>query len=41
MATYSFTVYVITDDTYKDIAEDFEIRFDTSNYDLHRPLPKG
>ena len=29
------------DDIYKDITEDVEIRFDTSNYDLDRPLPKG
>ena len=25
----------------KDIAEDFEARFDTSNYELNRPLLKG
>ena len=25
-----------TDDIYKDIAEDVEIRFDTSNYELDR-----
>ena len=30
-----------TDDIYKDIAKDIEIRFDTSNYELDRPLPKG
>ena len=30
-----------TDDIYKDIAEDTETRFDTSNYDLNRPLSKG
>ena len=30
-----------TDDTYENIAEDFEARFDTSNYELDRPLPKG
>ena len=24
-----------------DIAEDVETRFDTSNYELDRPLPKG
>ena len=36
-----FTVYIKTDDTYKDIAEDVEKRFDTSNYELGRPLPKG
>ena len=26
---------------YKDIAEDVETRFDSSNYELDRPLPKG
>ena len=36
----SFIVYIKTDDIYKDIAEDIKIRFDTSNYDLKRPLPK-
>ena len=30
-----------TDDIYKDIADDVETRFDTSNYELDRPLPKG
>ena len=30
-----------TDDIYGDIAEDIETRFDTSNYELDRPLPKG
>ena len=29
------------DGIYKDIAEDVETRFDTSNYELERPLPKG
>ena len=29
------------DDIYKDIAEDVEIIFNTSNYELDRPLPKG
>ena len=37
----SFTVYVKTDDIYKDIAEDAETRFDTSNYVLERPLLRG
>ena len=41
MDTGSFTVYIKTDDIYKDIAEDVETRFDTSNYQLERPLPKG
>ena len=27
-------------DIYKDIAEDVETRFDTSNYELDRPLQK-
>ena len=29
-----------TDDIYKDIAEDSETRFDTSNFELDRPLSK-
>ena len=38
---YGFIVYIKTDDIYKDIAEDLQTRFDTSNYELKRPLPKG
>ena len=30
-----------TGDIHKDIAEDVETRFDTSNYELGRPLSKG
>ena len=30
-----------TVDIYKDIAEDVEARFDTSNYESDRPLPIG
>ena len=41
MNTDSFIVYIKTDDIYKDIAEDVETRLDTSNYEFHRPLPKG
>ena len=41
MDTDSFIVYIKTDYIYKDIAEDFETRFDTWNYELDRPLPKG
>ena len=41
MDTDSFIVYITTHDIYKDIAEDVETRFDTSNYELHTPLPKG
>ena len=40
MDTDSFIVYIKTDDCYKDIAEDFETRFDTSSYGLDRTLPK-
>ena len=32
MDTVIFTVYIKTDDIYKDITEDVETRFDTSNY---------
>ena len=37
----SFVVYIKTNDIYKDIAKDVETRFNTSNYELDRPLPKG
>ena len=40
MATGSFIIYIKADDIYKDITEDVENRFDTSNYELDRPLPK-
>ena len=36
----SFIVYIKTDDIYKYIAEDVGTSFDTSNYELGRPLPK-
>ena len=32
--------YIKTDTIYKDIAENVEIRFDTSNYELDKPLSK-
>ena len=38
---YGYSVYIKTDDIYKDIAKDVETRFDTSNYELDRCLPKG
>ena len=41
MDTNSFIVYIKTDGIYKCIVEDVETRFDTSNYELERPLPKG
>ena len=34
-------VHIKIDDIYKDIAEDVKTRFDTSNYELDRPLPEG
>ena len=40
MDTESFIVYIKTDDTYKVIAENVETRFDSSNYELDKPLPK-
>ena len=43
MDTDSFIMHIKTEDFYKDIADDVEKRFDTSNYDdeCDRPLPKG
>ena len=41
MDTDSFIVHVKADDIYKDITEDVETRFDTSNSEADRPLPKG
>ena len=41
MDTDSFIVHVKTDDIYKDIAEDVESRFDTSNFERNRSLPNG
>ena len=36
----SVITYIVTKDIYKDIAEDVEIRFNTSNYELDKTLPK-
>ena len=36
----SFILYINTDDIYKNIAEGVETRFDISDYELDRPLPK-
>ena len=41
MDTDSFIVHVKTNDIYKDIAEDVEKRFGTSNFKRDRTLPKG
>ena len=37
----SFIVYMKTEDIYSVIAKYIKTRFDTSNYELGRPLPKG
>ena len=41
MDTDSLIVHVETDGIYKDIADDVETRFDTANFEIGRPLPKG
>ena len=35
----SFVMNIKTNDFYKDIANDVDKRFDTSNYEVNRPLP--
>ena len=37
----SFIINIKTEDFYEDIADGVEKRFDTSNYECNRPLPKG
>ena len=41
MGTDSFIMSSKTNDFYEDIANDVENRFDTSNYEVNRPLPMG
>ena len=41
MDTGSFLVCMKTEDIYSDIAKYVKTRFDTSNYELDGPLPKG
>ena len=41
MDTDSFIMHIKTEDFYKDIPDDVEKRFDTSNYELDRPLTTG
>ena len=41
MDTDSLIMNIKTKDFYKDIVQDVEERFDTSDYDIDRPLPKG
>ena len=40
MDTNRFIVHVITEDIYKDVPEDGKTLFDTSNFELNKPLPK-
>ena len=37
----SFIINIKTNDFYKDISNEVEHRFDTSNYEVNRPLPTG
>ena len=39
--TGSFITNIKTEDFYKDIANDVEKRFDTSSFEVNRPLPTG
>ena len=41
MDSDNFIMHIKTEDFYKDIADDVEKRFDTSNYEFNRPLPAG
>ena len=41
MDTDSFIMNIKTNDFYKDISNDVDNRFDTSNYEVKRPLPIG
>ena len=41
MDTDSFIIIIETEDFYEDISIDVEKRFDTSNYEVNRPLPIG
>ena len=41
MDTDSFIMHIKTEDFYKDIADDVEKKYDTSNYTVERLLPMG
>ena len=41
MDTESFVMHIKTEDFYKDIADNIPKRFDTSNYEVNRPLSTG
>ena len=36
-----FIIHNKTEDVYKDIADEVKNRYDTSNYEVDGPLPKG
>ena len=37
----AFMIHIYTEDFYKDIKDDVEVRFVTSNHKFERPLPVG
>ena len=41
MDTDSFIINIKIEDFYEDIANDVEKTFDTANYEVNSPLPKG
>ena len=41
MDTDNFIIHIKTEDFFEDIANDVESMFDTSNYEVNRPLPEG
>ena len=41
MYTDSFIIHIKTEDVSEDFADDLEKRFDTSDYEVDRPLSKG
>ena len=41
MDTGRFIAYIKTEDIFSDIVKDAETRFDTTNFELDRPLPEG
>ena len=40
-AKNGFIINIKTEDFYEDISDDVETRFNTSNYEVNRPLPTG
>ena len=41
LGTDSFIIHIKTEDFYKDVADDVKKIYDTSNYEVDRPLAKG